>query len=181
MLIKTERLILREFNEKDYDFFYDCKTNKYIQEFETDINPTKEEVDKKFKEIIEKKSKKPRTSYDLLVEKKEDNITIGRVFIWEIDEKIKEWEIGWETHPNYAKNGYATEAAKAMIDLAFKKIKIHRLQAICNSRNISSEKVMIKINMIKEGTQRAVKYLNNRWDDIHIYSMLETDYLEKNN
>lgn len=63
-----------------------------------------------------------------------------------------------------------------MLEFAFNELKVHRIQALCNDENINSEKVMIKIGMIKEGTCRGVRVLNNRWYGSHIYSLLENEF-----
>ena len=180
MEIKTERLILREFSEKDYDFFYNLKNNEYIHEFEADEIPSKEEITKKFSQILESKNKNPRKYYDFIFVKKNEGVPMGRVLIWEIDDNIKEWEIGWEIHPDFAGKGYSTEASKALVEFAFKELKIHRLQALCNDKNIRSENIMKKIGMKKEGVIRAVRYLNKKWDGSLIYSIIDTDYKENN-
>ena len=43
--------------------------------------------------------------------------------------------------------GYATEAAKALMDHAFEVLNAERVQAHCDSRNRASEKIMIKLGM----------------------------------
>lgn len=138
--------------------------------------PTKEEIDRKFSRILESINKVPRTKYTLIITRLDDLKPVGRVIIWEIDSSIKEWEIGWDVHPDYIGKGYAPEAAKALLEFTFNELKAHRVQALCNDKNINSEKVMIKIGMKKEGTCRGVRLLNNCWYGSHIYSLLDSDF-----
>lgn len=58
------------------------------------------------------------------------------------------YEIGWAIHCDYRNNGYATEAASALITYAFTVLRAERVQAHCDSRNIASEKVMKKLGML---------------------------------
>lgn len=58
------------------------------------------------------------------------------------------YEIGWTIHRDYRKQGYATEAASALIKYAFTELGATRVQAHCDSRNIASEKVMLKLGML---------------------------------
>jgi len=77
--------------------------------------------------------------------------------------------------PEYLNKGYATEAATVLRDFLFYVIQIHRLQALCHIDNKSSERVMIKLNMTKEGILRQSRKLHNEWVDMLIYSYLDSD------
>ena len=48
-------------------------------------------------------------------------------------------ELAYILHPNYWGKGFATEAAKQMLSYGFSEQKLHRIFAICDPRNISSE------------------------------------------
>ncbi|MEW8955954.1 GNAT family N-acetyltransferase [Clostridium sp.] len=176
MEIVTDRLCLREITEKDYDFFFELETNESCLKYESDTIKLKEAIDKKFSEAIDEINKIPRVVYRFIISDLYSNESIGRVILWKIDDSINEWEIGWDVHPNYWGNGYAPEAARELLKFAFNNLKIHRVQALCNDQNINSEKVMIKIGMIKEGTCRGVRFLNNCWYGSHIYSLLEDEF-----
>lgn len=176
MNIYTDRLCLREVSEKDYDFISELETSDFIQKFESDTIPKKEDVDKKFLKMLEYINEVPRTKYYLIVTKLPNFQPVGKLIFWEIDSSIREWEIGWDVHPNYVGKGYAPEAAKALLEFAFNNLGVHRIQALCNDKNTNSEKVMIKIGMKKEGTCRGVRFLNNSWYGSHIYSLLDNDF-----
>ena len=57
------------------------------------------------------------------------------------------FEIGWTIRRDMRGKGYATEAAKALMDHAFEDLDAEKVQAHCDSRNRASEKVMIKLGM----------------------------------
>jgi len=177
MELITNRLRIREFKESDYDFYVDIETNSLCLQYESDTVPTNEVLYKKFKETLDDINKEPRIKYRLIVSLLNTDETIGIIIIWLIDKDIREWEIGYEFHPDYWGNGYAPEAIKALIKFSLSNLNAHRIQAICNDENVNSEKVMIKSGMKKEGTFRSVRFLNNRWVGSHIYSIIETDLL----
>ena len=64
-------------------------------------------------------------------------------------------EIGYNVHPEHWGQGYATEAGKAVIDLAFQKFGAHRVQANCWVKNAASIKVLRRIGLKKEGRLRG--------------------------
>ncbi len=57
-------------------------------------------------------------------------------------------EIGWRLDADYHNQGLATEAAKAVLELARSK-GLKRLYSFTSNKNIPSEKVMQKIGMTK--------------------------------
>lgn len=52
--------------------------------------------------------------------------------------------LGWITNKNYWRNGFAYEAAKALIDYTKAGMKISRFLAHCDTETIASYKVMEK-------------------------------------
>ncbi|WP_289630545.1 GNAT family N-acetyltransferase, partial [uncultured Phocaeicola sp.] len=58
--------------------------------------------------------------------------------------------IGWRLAADYHNQGYATEAAKAVLSLA-KSVGIERLFSFTAKINAPSERVMQKIGMVKAG------------------------------
>lgn len=68
----------------------------------------------------------------------------------------KTLEIGWLIHNSFRNQGFATEAAEALIRYAFDELGAKKVIARCDSRNQASEKVMQKLGMYladAEGTR----------------------------
>ncbi|WBW97026.1 GNAT family N-acetyltransferase [Oceanirhabdus sp. W0125-5] len=173
MDIKTERLILREFNDKDYKFFKKLEQNEFYIKYERDSIPTEEETREKFEGILEKNNSKD--NYRFLITRAEDGEPLGTVLVWCIDKPIREWEIGWGLSQEHTGKGIATEAARALLKFGFDKLNAHRIQANCNANNIASEKIMERIGMKKEGTLRDTRILRGEWFGSTIYSILENE------
>ena len=55
--------------------------------------------------------------------------------------------LGWIIHKDYRKQGYASEAASALLDFAFNYLKIDRVYAQCDINNPASFGVMRRIGM----------------------------------
>lgn len=75
-----------------------------------------------------------------------DNEHIGAVSIY-IDQSTAEGELGWIINKRYWGNGYAVEAARAVIDFAEQELKLRKFIAHCDSVNTGSYKVMEKLGM----------------------------------
>jgi len=146
MLVKTERLQIVPLGLK-----YLQSTHAYSSDIENtrlmvylpnaDINETV-----RFLENVESEWKKERPGfYEFAILKDEEHI--GAVSIYIIDEDYTVGEIGWIISKEHWGKGYATEAARAMIDFARNELKLKRIIAHCDSENVASYKVMEKLGM----------------------------------
>ena len=55
--------------------------------------------------------------------------------------------LGWIIHKDYRGRGFASEAARALVDFAFSSLAISRVLAQCDCKNAASFNVMKKIGM----------------------------------
>lgn len=84
----------------------------------------------------------------------------------------KNGEIAYWIGEEYWGKGYATEAANAMIEFAFKEKNYHRVYARYFKSNPASGNVMKKCGMIYEGTLKEHVYKNGSFEDIVFYGII---------
>jgi [ribosomal protein S5]-alanine N-acetyltransferase len=72
--------------------------------------------------------------------------------------------------------GYCTEAARAVVDLAFRTLGLYRVQAHHLTRNPASGRVMQKLGMKLEGINRDVIRKNDRFEDLAMYGILAAEW-----
>src|ERR1700734_4189924 len=63
-------------------------------------------------------------------------------------------ELGYWIGVPYWGNGYATEAARAMLRYGFETVKLHRILATHVKHNPASGKILVKLGMRHEGSMR---------------------------
>ena len=106
---------------------------------------------------------------------KTDSSFIGGIDI-RPEQKNENGELGYWIGKPYWGNGYATEAAKAVVTHGFEALKLNRIYAYYVRRNLASERVLEKIGMRYEGCQRQhIKKWNN-FEDRMACGMLKADY-----
>lgn len=87
------------------------------------------------------------------------------------------YEIGWVFAKAAQGQGYATEAASALLAHAFETLKCHRVIATCQPENIASWRVMEKLGMRREGLLRQCIYRGpGLWWDEYVYAVLAEEY-----
>ena len=82
-------------------------------------------------------------------------------------------ELGWVLHPEHAGHGYATEAVRALIDLAFDDMGLRRVTAGCFAANEASWRLMERVGMRRETvTVRESLHRSGEWLDGLGYALL---------
>ena len=94
-----------------------------------------------------------------------DGLHIGEVFAYLSE---KEADIGWLIDKRYWGNGYATEAAKLLVDYLQTKLNRTDIVAYCDERNIASQKVMKNIGMEFVGSNgiRTYEKVVESWEEV---------------
>jgi [ribosomal protein S5]-alanine N-acetyltransferase len=84
-------------------------------------------------------------------------------------------ELGYWIGVPFWKNGYATEAARAVMNHGFTTLGLHRIFATHFRDNLASARVLTKIGMRHEGCQRAHILKWGEFLDVEMYGMLASD------
>jgi len=74
-------------------------------------------------------------------------------------------ELGYWISPDHRRKGFATEAARAMCDIGFRVLRLHRIEAGALARNRASIRVLEKTGLRQEGRLRERARVGQRWLD----------------
>jgi RimJ/RimL family protein N-acetyltransferase len=85
-------------------------------------------------------------------------------------------EIGWVLHPAYQKQGYASEAARALLDLVFEEIGAHRTTARVSPENVASVALCSRLGMRLEAHFEECEIFKGEWSDLAIYAILRREW-----
>ncbi len=85
-------------------------------------------------------------------------------------------ELGWVFHPEHRGRGYATEAAHAVLRLAFDDLDLHRMIARIDPRNTASIQVAERLGMRKEAHLIENNWQRGEWTDEVDYAILKKEW-----
>ncbi len=167
--IETERLILRNFKESDYDDLYEFLSQRKDDDFEAYPGITYENG---------REHLKYRVGSDefYAIELKESGKVIGNVYFGNRDFEAK--EVGYIVNKNYQRRGIASEAIKAVMENAFSN-GAHRIFAECNPKNDCSWKLLESLGFEREAHfHQNVSFKkdgdgNPIWQDTYVYGCLK--------
>jgi Acetyltransferases, including N-acetylases of ribosomal proteins len=89
----------------------------------------------------------------LLLDKKTGQF-VGSSGLHRIDWQARKFEIGYWVRTSLAKQGYVTEAVRAIADFAIHTLQANRIEIRCDSRNTRSAKVAERSGFTLEGILR---------------------------
>lgn len=100
----------------------------------------------------------------------------GLIGFKDTDKENRKTEIGYWLSEEYQGKGIMTTAVKGLCDLAFKKLKINRVQIKCAVGNTRSKRIPLRLGFMYEGNERDGELLSDgRFTDLDIYSKLRTE------
>ncbi len=150
IIIETERLFLRTWEEKDIEPFYSMNQDPKVIEYlagPMDIEQVEDFIQKM-------KIQQQKRNYSLwAVELKSSGEFIGFIGLnytdWEAH-FTPAVEVGWRLDSKYWGNGYAPEGAKACLDYGFNKIGLGEIISFTVPENTNSLRVMDKIGLKRD-------------------------------
>ena len=175
-MIKTKRLLLREFTPGDWKSVHDYATHPAAYEFMPWGPNTEQETKQFIEKAINEKGASQRTSYEFAIIHQEKNKLIGG-FGLKCDPQIEyNCEIGYCLSPDYWGNYFAMEGVTGLITYAFKVLSMHRIYAVVDPKNSRSIKLLEKLQFRKEGVFKEHKFIRHKWRDSNIYAILNSEW-----
>lgn len=180
--LETERLILRDYCESDFDEYYrlksDSKTMYYLQDIQLF---TEEEAREDFQMVLEDMVKPDRKFYFLHMELKDTHEQLGSVGYTVVDNTPvgKIVGAGYFIYPKFWGQGYTTEAFKRVLKFAFVENDVYRLSTGCLAENVGSERVMQKSGLIKEAEHVDYEWHDGKMKTRLEYRLLRSEYIAK--
>ncbi|RLP72782.1 N-acetyltransferase [Mycetocola tolaasinivorans] len=106
-----------------------------------------------------------------------DGLLIGEVPLTLTGARARQVEIGWVFSPEVRGRGFAVEAARAALDLAFTRLGAHRVFARLDTRNLGSVRVCERL-----GLRREAHLIDNdqtpdgAWGSEYVYALTRPEY-----
>ena len=121
---------------------------------------------------------KHRRLINFAIDLKDSCTLIGSIGL-ELDIPHARAQLGfWIGVPFWSK-GYCTEAAREVLNYGFQKLRLNRICASHFASNPASGKVLKKIGMTHEGSQRQHYIRFGQFEDAEIYGMLRSEFEQK--
>ncbi len=173
--LATDRLILRPFGTDDAKTVQALGGDRAIADTTLSIpNPYEDGMAEQWIEQ-HRGQFEAGTHVVFAIETATDEQLVGAISLT-IDRNTEKAELGYWVGKPFWNGGYATEAARRIVEYAFEDLGLNRIVAKHMVRNPASGRVMQKIGMQQEGTLREDTVKWDRFEDLHIYGLLRSEW-----
>ena len=88
----------------------------------------------------------------------------------------KQGMVGWAFDCAFQGQGYATEAARTLIDNGFARLGLHRISARTGADNVRSWRLMERLGMRREAHFIQSHVIDDQWRDEYVYAVLVAEW-----
>lgn len=174
--LETERLILRRFRAEDGDALARILTDPEVCYFEPYEVMTQTQA-------VEEAARLADNAEFYAITDKSSGELIGKLYLG--DQKFfGAYEIGYAIRRDRWGNGYAAEAARALMQYAFTEMGIRRITAEADIRNTRSCRLLEKLGMRREAVfVQSASFQKDEsglpiWSDYCSYAILQDEFLK---
>lgn len=176
--LETQRLILRDLTKSDWQGVHNYASDPEVVRY-LPFGPNSEEDTKSFlQREIKSQRQQPRQHFTLAITLKDDKQFIGTCRISITNPEKLEGDIGYCIGKEFWGQGYATEAARKLLNFGFQQLNLHRIFATSDPKNTLSMRILVKIGMRQEGYLREYEWVKGEWRNSLLYAILEREWIQ---
>jgi [ribosomal protein S5]-alanine N-acetyltransferase len=117
----------------------------------------------------------PQDRYVWIAEEQRTAVGLGELTI--SSHEWRQGEMGYIVHVDHWGRGIGTAIARALLEIAFGSMDLHRVMGTCDPRNLPSAAVLQKVGMTFEGRLRHTMQIRDGWRDSSVFSILANGWL----
>ena len=174
-ILKTERLVLRQLTADDSDrWFLNLSNDEVAGLIGMDPLSTVEESERIINSFSNRFEK--GTGIAWAISLKAESTFIGTCSYEKIDKKNISGVIGYDLLKEYWRNGFMTEALRAIIDYGFEYLKLNRIEVHTAAINAASRSLLRRLGFFEEGVFRESSFFKGEFRDDCQYSLLRREW-----
>jgi len=101
---------------------------------------------------------------------------VGRIGLHHLNLQNKIGSIGYWLDKNAEGKGIITKSCIQLINYGFEKEGLNRIEIKAAVKNFKSQAIPARLNFKKEGILRQAEWVNNKFLDLYIYSLLRDEW-----
>lgn len=123
-------------------------------------------------DCISRAAAKTDFAYAIMVEGR----MVGRIGMHHINLQNKTGEIGYWLADGQQGKGIVTKSCRALINSGFTELGLNRIEIKCGVGNEKSKTIAEKLGFKQEGILRGAEWLNGKFIDLHLFSLLKDEW-----
>lgn len=174
--IVTDRLLLRPIDPVgDVDAIHAYLSREDVCRYIPPVPRTRDEVATRLKDARSTLEEAGQALW-LAIVRRTDGVLVGDILLFWLSAEHRSGEIGYVINPEHQGNGYATEAGRAMLAVAFDGLGLHRVMARIDARNPASGAVLRHLGMRQEAYLVENEWFKGAWTDEIDFAILDREW-----
>jgi RimJ/RimL family protein N-acetyltransferase len=173
--LPTARLRLRPFTDADADALFTLHSNAHVLRYWDSPPWTEPARAARFVEKCRRLSEEG-SGARVAVDRAADGTFIGWCGLTQWNPDHRSASLGYCLDDTAWGHGYATEAARALLQWGFDTLDLNRVQAEADTRNAASARVLEKLGFVLEGTLREDCVVDGDVSDSWVYGLLRREW-----
>lgn len=175
--LEAERLRLRPYLDTDADGLFDLYGDAAVTRYWS--HPAWTDPAQAHLYLSLRKDEPTTIVHAWAIADRQSNDLIGALTFFSISGAHARAEIGYSLLPRVQGRGLAAEALHAALNYGFETLKLYRIEADVDPRNLASIKLLEKLNFRREGFLRQRWRVNGEVCDSILFGLLKEDYRKK--
>jgi [ribosomal protein S5]-alanine N-acetyltransferase len=173
--LHTARLLLRPVTSADADALFAMHSSAYVLRY-WDAPPWSERARAERFITACQQMADEGSGARLAIDRVSDRAFIGWCSLTRWNPDYRSASMGYCLDDAAWGHGYATEAARALLQWAFDTLDLNRVQAETDTRNTASARVLEKLGFVREGTLREDCVVNGEVSDSWVYGLIRREW-----
>ena len=173
--LETARLRLRPVTDADADALFAVHSNAYVLRYWDSPPWTDRSRAARFIAACRQMAD-DGTGARLAIDRASDGAFVGWCALTRWNPDYRSASLGYCLNDTAWGNGYATEAAQALLQWGLDTLDLNRVQAETDTRNLASARVLEKLGFLREGTLREDCVVNGDVSDSWVYGLLRREW-----
>jgi ribosomal-protein-alanine N-acetyltransferase len=173
--LQTARLRLRPVTSADADALFALHSSAYVLRY-WDAPPWSERARAETFIAASQQLAEEGSGARLAIDRTSDGAFIGWCSLTRWNPDYRSASMGYCLDAAAWGHGYATEAARALLQWAFDTLDLNRVQAETDTRNVASARVLEKLGFVREGALREDCVVNGDVSDSWVYGLLRREW-----
>lgn len=173
--LRTARMVLRPFTHADTDALFALQSRPRVLRY-WDAPPWRERAQAERFIAVCKQIEQDGRGARLAIEHAATGAFIGWCALVQWNPDYRSAMLGYCLDDAAWGQGFATEAAGALLRWAFATLDLNRVQAESDTRNAASDRVLQKLGFVREGTLRENCVVDGEVSDSWVYGLLRREW-----
>lgn len=171
-----KKVIVRPYQLSDYKAWVDAFTDRQVKpknRWDIAGRDPKELTRSKFNQILkgQKSNREKDFFFDFGIFLR-DGTLVGGVSLMDISRQVfQNAYLGYRVFNPFWGMGYGKEGVSLAVDIAFRDLNLHRLEAGIEPKNFRSISLAQSVGMKKEGLSKKRLFLDGKWLDMEIWAL----------